>query len=66
MLQYLKAEGDQVTGFAETDQELVDMVYYPVYNYLDNCAYTTAENVNPMYCKPAGMAMRLMKRNNFV
>ena len=64
MLQYLKAEGDKVTGFAETDQELVDMVYYPVYNYLDNCDYTTATDVNPNYCKPAGMAMRLMKMTN--
>nr|WP_320190788.1 adenylyl-sulfate reductase subunit alpha [uncultured Desulfobacter sp.] len=64
MLQYLKAEGDKVSGFAETDQELVDMVYYPVYNYLDNCEYTTATDVNPMYCKPAGMAMRLMKMTN--
>jgi adenylylsulfate reductase subunit A len=64
MLQYLKAEGDKVTGFAETDQELVDMVYYPVYNYLDNCDYSTATDVNPHYCKPAGMAMRLMKMTN--
>ncbi|WP_462268564.1 adenylyl-sulfate reductase subunit alpha [Desulfobacter sp.] len=64
MLQYLKAEGDKVTGFAETDQELVDMVYYPVYNYLDNCDYSTAIDVNPKYCKPAGMAMRLMKMTN--
>jgi len=64
MLQYLKAEGDKVTGFAETDQELIDMVYYPVYNYLDNHEYTTATDVNPKYCKPAGMAMRLMKMTN--
>ncbi|PIE63221.1 MAG: adenylyl-sulfate reductase subunit alpha [Desulfobacter postgatei] len=64
MIQYLKAEGDKVSGFAETDQELVDMVYYPVYNYLDNCEYTTATDVNPKYCKPAGMAMRLMKMTN--
>jgi len=64
MLQYLKAEGDKVSGFAETDQELVDMVYYPVYNYLDNCDYSTATDVNPHYCKPAGMAMRLMKMTN--
>jgi len=64
MIQYLKAEGDKVSGIAETDQELVDMVYYPVYNYLDNCEYTTATDVNPKYCKPAGMAMRLMKMTN--
>ncbi len=64
MIQYLKAEGDKVSGIAETDQELIDMVYYPVYNYLDNCEYTTATDVNPKYCKPAGMAMRLMKMTN--
>jgi adenylylsulfate reductase subunit A len=64
MIQYLKAEGDKVTGFAETDQELVDMVYKPVRNYLDNYEYTTAQDVNPKYCKPAGMAMRLMKMTN--
>ncbi len=64
MLQYLAAEGDKVTGFKETDQELVDLVYKPVYNYLDHCAYSTAEDVNPHYCKPAGMAMRLMKMTN--
>ncbi|MCP4114466.1 MAG: adenylyl-sulfate reductase subunit alpha [Desulfobacteraceae bacterium] len=64
MLQYLKAEGDKVTGFKETDQEIVDTVYKPVRNYLDNCEYTTATDVNPKYCKPAGMAMRLMKMTN--
>jgi adenylylsulfate reductase subunit A len=64
MLQYLAKEGDKVTGFKETDQELVDMVYKPVRNYLDNFEYTTAQDVNPKYCKPAGMAMRLMKMTN--
>ena len=48
-------------GIKETDQELVDMVYKPVRTYLDNCEYTTAQDVNPNYCKPAGTAMRLMK-----
>jgi adenylylsulfate reductase subunit A len=64
MMQYLKAEGSKVTGFKETDQELVDFVYKPVRNYLDHCKYTTAQDVNPNYCKPAGMAMRLMKMTN--
>lgn len=64
MVQYLKAEGDKVTGFKETDQELVDYVYKPVRNYLDHCAYTTAQDINPNYCKPAGMALRLMKMTN--
>ncbi|MFN2356463.1 MAG: adenylyl-sulfate reductase subunit alpha [Desulfotignum sp.] len=64
MVQYLKAEGDKVTGFKETDEELVDMVYKPVRNYLDHCQYTTAQDINPNYCKPAGMALRLMKMTN--
>ena len=64
MLQYLAAEGDKVTGFKETDEELVDFVYKPVRNYLDHCEYSTDETVNPHYCKPAGMAMRLMKMTN--
>ncbi|ACN13566.1 AprA [Desulforapulum autotrophicum HRM2] len=64
MIQYLKAEGDKVTGIKETDQELVDFVYKPVRNYLDHCAYSTSQDVNPNYCKPAGMAMRLMKMTN--
>ncbi len=64
MLQYLAAEGDKVTGFKETDEELVDFVYKPVRTYLDNCEYSTDETVNPNYCKPAGMAMRLMKMTN--
>ncbi|MFH2060814.1 MAG: adenylyl-sulfate reductase subunit alpha [Pseudomonadota bacterium] len=64
MIQYLRDEGSKVTGFAETDAELVDMVYKPVRNYLDHCAYTTDETVNPNYCKPSGMALRLMKMTN--
>ncbi|MFN2435627.1 MAG: adenylylsulfate reductase subunit alpha, partial [Desulfotignum sp.] len=64
MVQYLKAEGDKVAGFKETDQELVDMVYKPVRNYLEHCAFTTAQDINPNYCKPAGMALRLMKMTN--
>ncbi len=48
-------------GIKETDEELVDMVYKPVRNYFEHCEYTTAEDINPNYCKPAGMAMRLMK-----
>jgi len=64
MLQYLEKEGSNVTGFKETDAELVDFVYAPVRNYLDHCEYSTDENVNPNYCKPAGMAMRLMKMTN--
>ena len=61
MVRYLRDHPDFKPEFAETTQELVDLVYKPVRTYLDNCEYTTATEVNPNYCKPAGMAMRLMK-----
>ncbi|MFO7748520.1 MAG: adenylyl-sulfate reductase subunit alpha [Desulfobacteraceae bacterium] len=64
MLQYLRDQGDKVSGIKESDDELVDLVYKPVRTYLENCEYTTATDVNPHYCKPAGMAMRLMKMTN--
>jgi adenylylsulfate reductase, subunit A len=63
MVRYLRDNPGDVS-FKETDQELVDFVYAPVRTYLDNCEYSTDETVNPHYCKPAGMAMRLMKMTN--
>ncbi len=63
MCKFLRDNPGEVS-FKETDEELVDFVYKPVRNYLDNCAYSTDQNVNPHYCKPAGMAMRLMKMTN--
>ena len=45
----------------ETAQELCDMVYEPVKVYNEHVAYTTAADINPNYCKPKGMTMRLMK-----
>ncbi len=63
MVKFIRDNPADVT-IKETDEELVDMVYKPVRTYLDNCAYSTDETVNPNYCKPAGMAMRLMKMTN--
>ena len=63
MIKWLRDNPGEAS-FKETDQELVDMVYKPVRTYLDNCDYSTDETVNPHYCKPAGMAMRLMKMTN--
>ena len=48
----------------QTKQELIDLVYKPVRTYLDNVKYTTAEDVNPNYIKPAGLTLRLMKATN--
>jgi adenylylsulfate reductase subunit A len=63
MVKFLRDNPGDVS-FKETDEELVDMVYKPVRNYLDNCEYSTDQDVNPHYCKPSGMAMRLMKMTN--
>jgi adenylylsulfate reductase subunit A len=41
--------------------ELVDLVWKPVKLYNEFKDYTTATDINPNYCKPAGMALRLMK-----
>jgi adenylylsulfate reductase subunit A len=49
---------------SKSKQELVDLVYKPVRVYLDNYNYTTAEDINPNYVKPSGMALRLMKATN--
>jgi len=48
----------------ESTQELVDYLYQPVRLYLDNYAYTTAQDINPNYLKPSGFSMRLMKATN--
>ncbi len=63
MVQYI-TDNPFTPELAETKEELVDLVWKPVRMYLDNCEYTTAQNVNPNYCKPDGMALRLMKATN--
>ena len=45
----------------QTAQELADEIYAPVRLYHEHVGFTTASGVNPNYCKPAGMMMRLMK-----
>ena len=63
MVQYI-ADNPFTPELAETKEELVELVWKPVRTFLDNCEYTTAQNVNPNYCKPDGMALRLMKATN--
>jgi adenylylsulfate reductase subunit A len=64
MVRFVKDHPDFTPTLAESTQELVDMVYAPVKTYHENCEYTTAEAVNPNYCKPDGLARRLMKATN--
>ncbi|VFQ43972.1 adenylyl-sulfate reductase subunit alpha [Desulfoluna butyratoxydans] len=63
MVQYI-TDNPFKPELAETKEELVDLVWKPVRTYLDNSEFTTAQNVNPNYCKPDGMALRLMKATN--
>jgi adenylylsulfate reductase subunit A len=61
MVKFVRDNADFKPAIKQSTKELVDMVYKPVRTYLDNCAYTTAVDINPAYVKPSGMALRLMK-----
>jgi adenylylsulfate reductase subunit A len=64
MARLVRDNADFTPTLAQSTQELVDLVYKPVRTYLDNCALTTDETINPNYVKPSGMALRLMKATN--
>jgi adenylylsulfate reductase subunit A len=61
MAKFVRDNADFKPTLSKTNEELVDMIYAPVRTFLDNCAYTTAADINPAYVKPSGMALRLMK-----
>lgn len=61
MVKFVRDNADFKPAIKQSAKELVDMIYKPVRTYLDNCAYTTAVDINPNYVKPSGMALRLMK-----
>ncbi|NNK86617.1 MAG: adenylyl-sulfate reductase subunit alpha, partial [Desulfobacterales bacterium] len=61
MAKFAKDHADFSPAISQSKEELVDMIYQPVRTYLDNYEYTTAEDINPEYVKPSGMALRLMK-----
>ncbi len=61
MCRFYANNKDFTPTLSKSNEELLDLVYKPVRTYLDNCEYTTAEDINPNYIKPAGMALRLMK-----
>ncbi|NVL90445.1 MAG: adenylyl-sulfate reductase subunit alpha [Desulfobacterales bacterium] len=64
LCKYVRDNADFAPTLKQSTQELVDVTYQPVRLYLDNCKYTTAEEINPNYTKPDGFAMRLMKATN--
>jgi adenylylsulfate reductase subunit A len=61
MVRYAADHADFTPTLKKSKEELVDLVYMPVRNFLDNCEYTTAVDINPNYIKPNGMMYRLMK-----
>jgi adenylylsulfate reductase subunit A len=61
MVRYAKDNADFSPALAQSTEELVDLVYKPVRTYLEHCAYSTDDDVNPNYIKPNGMMYRMMK-----
>jgi adenylylsulfate reductase subunit A len=61
MVKFCRDNADFKPELAQTAQELADEIYAPVKRYHEFKDASTAENVNPNYCKPAGLMMRLMK-----
>ncbi|MBW1988241.1 MAG: adenylyl-sulfate reductase subunit alpha [Deltaproteobacteria bacterium] len=64
MARYVRDHADFTPTLAQSTEELVNLVYKPVKLYYENYQYTTAEDINPAYIKPSGMALRLMKATN--
>jgi adenylylsulfate reductase subunit A len=61
MVRYARDHADLAPQVTMSQDEIVDMVYKPVRTYLEHCAYTTADDINPNYIKPNGMMYRMMK-----
>jgi adenylylsulfate reductase subunit A len=61
MVKWCRDNPDFTPELAQSAQELADEIYAPVKRYHEFKDASTAENVNPNYCKPAGIMMRLMK-----
>jgi adenylylsulfate reductase subunit A len=64
MVRWVKNHADFKPEPNMTAQEAADMVWKPVKTWFANKDYSTMADVNPKYCKPAGMTMRLMKATN--
>jgi adenylylsulfate reductase subunit A len=61
LVKYCRDHADFTPELKQTAQELADEIYAPVKLYHEHVGKTTAADVNPNYCKPAGLMMRLMK-----
>jgi len=61
MVKFCRDNADFKPELKQTAQELADEIYAPVALYEEHKGASTAADVNPNYCKPAGLMMRLMK-----
>jgi len=61
LVKYCRDHADLKPELKQTAQELADEIYAPVKLYKKHVKETTAADINPNYCKPAGLMMRLMK-----
>ncbi len=61
MVKYCRDNADFTPELKVSAQEIADEIYAPVKRYHEFVGASTAADVNPNYCKPAGLMMRLMK-----
>jgi len=61
MVKFCRDNPDFTPELKQTAQEIADEIYAPVRRYQEFVGESTAADVNPNYCKPAGLMMRLMK-----
>ena len=61
MVQYCVDNKDLKPEFSETAQEIADLIWKPVKNFLQHKDYSTAIDVNPMYITPKMLQFRLQK-----
>ena len=61
MVKYCRDNADFTPELKQTAQEIADEIYAPVKRYHEFNHLSTAADVNPEYCKPSGLMMRLMK-----
>src|SRR3990172_770995 len=61
MVQYCVDNKDLKVEFSESAQEIADLIWKPVSNYLTNKDYTTAIDVNPHYITPKMLQFRLQQ-----
>ncbi len=61
MVKFVRDNASFKPELKQSAKELADEIYAPVRRYVEFVGASTAADVNPNYCKPSGLMMRLMK-----